>query len=159
METDHLAKLRAFYEQHVMPLKGNPVGCSESDISDLERHLGFSLPLAYRQYLRWMGRDHNGIFIGCDWFLKDVHSNTEYLPELLAENNVDWQLPEHYIGFMGHQGYIAAYFSLPAVSDDPPVFLYSEGREPDMVTEEGTFTEFLFRDLAGMAACLNRRPE
>jgi len=159
METDHLAKLKAYYQRHVLPLKGSPVGCSESDIADLERCLGFPLPLAYRQYLLWMGRDHNGIFIGCDWFLKDVRPNTEYLPELLAENNVEWQLPDNYVGFMGHQGYIAAYFALPAESDNPSVFLYSEGREPDTVTEERTFTDFLFRDLSGLAARLNRDPE
>jgi len=57
---------------------------------------------------------------------------------------------------MGHQGYIAAYFELPPTSEDPEVFLFSEGREPNTVTNEGPFSEFLFRDLAGMAAHINR---
>ncbi|WP_186775705.1 SMI1/KNR4 family protein [Rubripirellula tenax] len=158
MAIDHLAKLKLFYEQQVFPHIGAPIGCSEDEIDGLERVVGHPLPLAYRQYLRWMGRDHRGIFVGCDWFLNDVRANTEYLPGLLAENHVQWNLPDHYLAFMGHQGYITAYFALPSESDDPIVYLYSEGREPDTVTAEGTFTDFLFRDLSGMAACLNRHP-
>lgn len=154
MQVDHLASIKAFYAQNVFPLLGSPVGCDASEIAELESDLGFTIPLAYRQYLSWMGRDHDGIFVGCDWFLKNVRPNTEFLPGLLAENEVVWELPTYFLVFMGHQGYIAAYFELPAVDEDPPVFLYSECNESNVVTREGTFTEFLLRDLSGMAACL-----
>jgi len=71
-----------------LPHLGEPVGCAESEIDALQAELGFPLPVAYRQYLLWMGADHDGIFIGCDWFLKDVKQNTAYLSDLLAENKV-----------------------------------------------------------------------
>ena len=57
---------------------------------------------------------------------------------------------------MGHQGYIAAYFELPASEDNPDVYFFSEGRESNDVIKEGKFTEFLFRDLSGMIECVKQ---
>jgi hypothetical protein len=150
MTADYLTAVRDFHYREVEPYLGPPQGCTQAEVDNLEHALGYPLPEAYRQYLLWMGADHGGIFVGCDWHLRNVLANNKRLPELLAENRVNWQLPPHYVTFMTHQGYVAAYFGLPKESDDPPVYSYNECGTELMVTKQGTFTEFLLQDMKGL---------
>jgi hypothetical protein len=147
---DYLAEIK-----RIAPRSLKPVGCNEQEVVDLEAKIGYALPEAYRQYLLWMGNDHTGILGGSNWFLRDVIENTEYVPELLAENSVDFALPEHYLAFFGHQGYMTAWFILPKESENPMCYFYGEGQKHkgQPITKpiiEGTFTEFLFIEIKGM---------
>ncbi|HEY9404058.1 MAG TPA: SMI1/KNR4 family protein [Pyrinomonadaceae bacterium] len=153
-EIDYLAGIKAFHRAHVEPYKGKPKGCWDFEIRRLEKSFGCELPLAYKQYLKWMGKDYRGIFVGCDWFITDVENNTELVPELLAENNVSFQLPAHYLCFFSHQGYMAAWFELPKVDDDPPSWFYNEAANMDQPLIEGRFTEILLKDMSGFVATL-----
>ena len=107
---DYLAEVKEFHRQFAEPYKGKPKGCWDFEIRALEKSFGFELPLAYKQYLAWMGKDYNGVFVGCDWFISNVEDNTALVPELLTENNISFVLPENYLCFFSHQGYIAAWF-------------------------------------------------
>ncbi len=160
---DYLAEIRVFHAQQVQPSIGEPDGCTEAEVAALERQVGFSLPLAYRQYLLWMGKDEFGIFIGSDFFIDSVLSNTEWLPELLAENKVQFSLPEHYLVFFGHQGYVSTWFALPSTDDNPIVWHFNEGfgekdaagvhmaKSPYSV---GRFTDFVLETMRAMAKYL-----
>jgi hypothetical protein len=151
---DYLSELKKFHAENVEPYKGKAVGCSQEEIKELETKIGYPFPEAYRQYLEWMGKDYHGAFVGSNWFITDVIGNTEYLPELLAENKVDLKLPEHYLVFFSHQGYMAAWFELPKENDNPTVYFFTEGKESPVVTVEGKFTDCLFEDMRGMASFL-----
>jgi len=152
-EFDFLSVIRQFHKEFIEPYKGKPQGCQESEIKALEKNFKFELPLAYKQYLAWMGRDYNGIFVGCDWFISDVYKNTELVPELLDENKVLFQLPENFLCFFSHQGYMAAWFELPKLSENPPAWFYQE-METERPLLEGTFTDILFKDIRGLTASL-----
>jgi hypothetical protein len=155
-EIDYLAEVKEFHRQFVEPYKGKPKGCWDFEIRALEKSFGFELPLAYKQYLAWMGKDYNGVFVGCDWFISHVEDNTALVPELLEENNISFVLPENYLCFFSHQGYIAAWFELPKLNDNPPCWFYHEGMNLKEPIIEGTFTDILSKDMRGLAECLPR---
>jgi len=128
-----------------------PIGSSEQDIVELEEMIGFKLPKAYKAYLELMGQDYDGIMVGTNCFLSDVQSNNEYLPDLLAENGLSsYELPDNYLAFFCHQGYMMAWFSLPCASDDPAATYYFEGTT-DSPTEFGLFSDFMKEDMLGNA--------
>lgn len=150
---DYLKEIKDFYRVTIFPHKGNPIGCSSEEIVALERQLGFLLPNAYKQFLLWMGKDVHGIFVGSNWFLDDVIPNTQGLKHFLLENQVAFELPAHYLTFFSHQGYMMAWFALPTENGDPEVYYYNEC-EMEKPRIEGIFTEFLLKDMTGMASFL-----
>ncbi len=155
LEFKYLTEILGFYEEFVRPYKGKPRGCRESEIEDLENRFGFELPLAYKEYLRFMGKDYAGIFVGSEYFIDDAVENTKYLPELLAENEIDFALPQNYLVFFSHQGYVAAWFELPKESENPSVWLFAESSETEPPKIVGTFTEFVLNDMKGLAEIIS----
>lgn len=153
-EFNYLKDIVEFYKESVRLYKGNPRGCRNSEIQNLEEHFGFELPLAYKEYLRFMGKDYKGIFIGSKYFIDDVIENTRYLPELLAENEIDFSLPDNYLAFFSHQGYMVAWFELPKQNENPPVWFYKESENNEPPKIQGTFTEVLLEDMKGLASTL-----
>ncbi|MDR2212107.1 MAG: SMI1/KNR4 family protein [Pseudomonadales bacterium] len=153
-EMDYLVEIREFHQLHVAPYTGEPKGCLDFEIRGLEKSFGFELPLAYKQYLQWMGKDYRGVFVGCDWFIANIEDNNALVPELLAENNIRFKLPEHYLCFFSHQGYMAAWFELPKVDDNPLAWFYHEAMNMERPVGEERFTEILLRDMRGLAAHL-----
>jgi hypothetical protein len=151
---DYLAEIKEFHRKQIKPYIGSPIGCREKEIKALEQDIGFSLPEAYRQYLRWMGKDYEGVFVGGDWFITHVIDNTRYLPELLAENDVEFSLPEHYLAFFSHQGYMMAWFNLPKEGDNPPAYFFNETDQLPFPRLEGKFTDVLFENMRGFVSVL-----
>jgi len=146
-----LEQCKDLYEKELRKHFGSPVGCTEAQIVELERSFASPMPLAYREYLKWMGADHNGPFRGSDWFAKDVVENTEYVPELLRDNGVQWKLPAAILSFFCHQGYMCAWFDLQEAEADPKCWFFREGgmEQPKMV---GPFSAFLLLELKQVAA-------
>ena len=105
--------------------------------------MGFALPEAYKQFLQWMGCDFDGVFVGSDIFLRDVVSNSKYLSELLKKNELEHDLPENYLAFFSHQGYVMAWFALPKESEDPSVWFWQEGQGLSKPIKYESFTAFL----------------
>jgi hypothetical protein len=103
-----------------------------------------------------LGRDYAGVFAGSNWFARDVIDNTENLPILLAENNVQFELPEQYFVFFAHQGYNAAWFDLPKENDNPAIWLFSEARDSNnqLIRSNQTFIDFLLNDMKVTASAL-----
>jgi hypothetical protein len=159
MEFKYLTEIVEFYNEFVRPYGEKPRGCQESEIDDLEKHFGFELPLAYKEYLRFMGRDYTGIFVGSEFFVSDAIDNTNYLPELLAENKVDFALPQNYLVFFSHQGWIAAWFELPKKDENPPVWYFAESYEKEPPKITGTFTEFIFNPMKDIASMYRKNNE
>ncbi len=139
---DYLVDVKKVYRKNISRFS-RPKGCLKQDIRVLEKEIGFPLPEAYKQFLLWMGCDYKGVFIGTDCFLRDAVKNTEYLPDLLTENKLNFQLSEHYLAFYSHQGYVMAWFDLPKESEDPSVWFWGEGQGLDIPIKKKSFTDFL----------------
>lgn len=148
---DYLIEIKQYHTEYIEPYLGKAEGCSQKEIVDLERILGYPLPEAYCQFLKWMGKDYHGIFTGCNWFITDVISSTEWLPQFLAENNINFELPEHYLVFFSYRGYIAAWFELPKASDNPTAYYFNKSKELTVPTNAGNFTDVLFKDMRDLA--------
>lgn len=56
-----IAEAVEFYRKAVQPSRGPAVGASEGDVVSLEERLGSRFPLAYREFLLWMGEDRKGL--------------------------------------------------------------------------------------------------
>ena len=108
-------------------------------IAKLEKDLGFALPLAYRKHIQRHGS--KSPIIGTDCAPKDVLSNTEYLPDLLRENEIEYGLPKNLVCFLMHQGYMAAWFDAED-GEDPECMFFSEGTTPQP-QPEGRFSTFI----------------
>lgn len=151
---DYLTEIKQYHTENIEPYIGKPEGCGQEEIVDIEKKIGYPLPEAYCQFLKWMGKDYRGIFVGCNWFITDVIANTEWLPQLLAENNIDFELPEHYLVFFSYRSYMAAWFELPKENDNPTAYSFTKRKELTLPTIEGKFTDVLFKDMQGLAYLL-----
>ncbi len=147
---EYLADIRRYYQLHQLSA---PSGCSPAEIAQLEQQVGFPLPDAYKSYLAWMGCDYSGPLRGTNCFIDQVLDNTAYLPQLLAENGVEFVLPERYLAFYCHQGYWIAWFKLPKEDEDPPCYCFGEGSTEGVDTTLGRFSTFIARETLGMIAC------
>jgi len=151
-DVSYLDQVRAYHREHIEPLLGAARGCEAREVDALERALGFALPAAYREFLLWMGRDLDGAFRGSDCFVDHVRYNNEWLPKLLAENDVGFPLPERFVAFFMHQGYVAAWFAIPA-EPDPACWLFAEGNS-DVPEELGPFSSWLLKHLQGLVPAI-----
>ncbi len=148
-EVDHLVEVKAFHKTMIEPWTGPPIGCSASQITALESRIGRPLPLAYKQYLGFMGADHRGVFIGSDWFIE--HAQLNVIDAALAYMDVDYTPSGDTLTFMSHQGYIHGWMDLPCASDDPSVHFYNESADDKQVNIHLRFTDLLLAELRHMS--------
>jgi len=73
---------------------------------------------------------------------------------LLAENHIQFALPESYLVFWMHQGYEAAWFALPKIAENPVVWFFTEGKSLKSPYPRGTFTDFILDYMQGLAPLL-----
>lgn len=130
----------------IEPLLGRPVGAFQSDLIALEARIRIRLPVAYREYLLWMGADFNGVLRGSDCFISHVETNCDGLNLLFEENGLS-PLPYSPIVFFMHQGYIACWFDSSDQSDDPAIFGFSEAAGESGIQTYGTFSNWLYSEL------------
>jgi hypothetical protein len=110
------------------------VPCSEREVQSLERHLGLTLPPAYKEYLLWIGHGAGRLLRGTDCFYADIFDLRTWAEQLLNEDGFPQKLPEDAIVFSMHQGYQFSFFRT-SEGDDPPVYYY-------LFFEESGQTEF-----------------
>jgi hypothetical protein len=106
-------------------LTGKPFGVKQ--IEGLERHLGVSLPAAYRAYLPIAGQEAPPSLIGSDCHGSYLFQLREWADGLLAECGKPFELPAGAVVFSMHQGYQFLYFVADGITDDPAEFYYFEG--------------------------------
>ncbi len=130
--TDYMAEARAFYAEFVEPYYGQPEGASEEEINAFEQKIGFRLPLAYKQFLRWMGKKAKGMSL----------ERSSLGLKLLCRFNLDfdWQLKHRDPTLWGGAGRLTfmmdgeacdeAWIILPRENENPPVY-YAYDYDPD----------------------------
>lgn len=145
-----IAEAVEFYRKAVQPSRGPAVGASEGDVVSLEERLGSRFPLAYREFLLWMGEDRKGLLQGTECFLGNIESNEQGLIDLLSENGLSAPV-YHPVVFFLHQGYIACWFRLGDTAEDPEVFSFNESMAEAGVRSLGNFSRWLYLELSGLA--------
>lgn len=125
-------------------LKSSLIGCTDVEISTIERHFNCILPVAYRQFLAIAGKSAGKIFSGTDIFFPRVLELQNEASELMSELNLSFLVPVDAKVFCMHQGYEILYFQ--PISDDPPIFQFFEG-ERSITQPWKRFSEFLKKSI------------
>ena len=107
-------------------------GLSEPEVAELESRVRIKLPESYRDFLLRMGKSAGDFLIGTDFLFPKLLGLRVQADELLRESNSSTRLGPHHFVFAAHQGYQFLYFSIDG-TNDPEVFRYLEGEEPELV--------------------------
>jgi len=102
------------------------VPCSELEIARLETTAPDVLPDAYKAFLRTAGRKAGLLFSDVNFFYPGILDLTERASGWLREFESPLALPERAFVFSDRYGEQFMYFLVDG--DDPPIFLYVEGR-------------------------------
>ena len=111
----------------------NAKGCSEAEVSALEREYNVSLPTDYREFLLRAGRGANGLWRGSDYTFDTLPEMQQAAVELLREAGLI--LPQDSFVFFMHQGY--QFFFL----NPEGVFFFVEGNK-EVERRHDSFREF-----------------
>ncbi|WP_190316013.1 SMI1/KNR4 family protein [Pseudanabaena sp. UWO310] len=121
--------------------------CSKDEVLELEKTLGFFLPLAYKEFLLWGGHQSAWFLVGEDCFFKNILDNQELALELLEENKFPKELPKDAFIFTSHHGYEFDFFEV-SQGDNPPIYCYSESsNESFFKLIYPSFTDYLIEIL------------
>lgn len=107
---------------------GDLEGATDEDVRGLEEYAGCRLPLAYRQFLRQLGRASGELFRGTDCAIGQPSGLRlkEAAGETLREGKSLFTLPPRAFVFLMSQGYQFSFFDADE-GDDPAVYHYLEG--------------------------------
>ncbi len=150
MQNDYLKKCKQYYEENIQNGQNTPKGCSQSEIQDIENKNNISLPLSYKQYLSWMGKDKEGVFVGSNIFFDDIASNNKHLEGILKECCKDFQHKGDPLCFYNHQGYIYGWFYIPSDTDNPTCYILVDEGSDSIVKEVGKFSDFILGGLEAL---------
>lgn len=100
---------------------GGFVGCSDSEIADLERTFSVRLPEAYKDFLRVCGNDAGALLNFCMYQCSGL---IKFIPPHLAELSPRFNLPAGNFVFVWDND-IILYFDTTQ-GNDPPVWRYDE---------------------------------
>lgn len=102
---------------------GEVKGCSKAEIDRLEKRLKVRLPRAYREFLARLGSGVGEFMSSDHWLFK--------LDEVADIARADYaemcELPKNYFVFAERNGCAWVFFVADGASDDPPVFLFTDG--------------------------------
>lgn len=122
--------------------------CTAEEIVALEHTLNIKFPLAYKEFLGWIGNGADDFMPGSGWrYVPDnLISMQEHALELLVEINFPKNLPKNAFVFFSHQGYVCYFFEARGGEDENPIVYYfgeSEEELTDFQCVFWSFTHFL----------------
>ena len=122
--------------------RGSCMGMLGRDVNMLKK-LNTKFPRVFVAYLRRMGRERAGLFIGSDAEPYYMHEYKQQAIEALRAGGVKQFLGRHSVVFLLHQGYSFLYFEGGNPSQfDSPIYQYIEG-EPEPKRIAAGFAELL----------------
>lgn len=145
----YLAKFKQQFEQTnlVISKTNNFLGCTNDEITFLEKEIGYSFPLAYREFLQLMGKKAGDFLQGSDCFYQHLLLLQKWALELLKENCFSGKLPEDAFVFFMQQGYQFSFFRF-SEGDNPPIYYYCEGDNKRVFKKShNQFSDFLLEEL------------
>jgi hypothetical protein len=136
-----------------LALPNELLGCSDKEISEIEAAVFPPLPLAYKWFLKTMGKGAGEFLVGEDVFYPKMLGLKSAAMELMQSLGRKWNLPDKAIVFLGHQGYQFLFFERD--TDDPEVSLLLDS-EPEARKVFDSFSEWLYQCVNDEAAILKR---
>ena len=121
----YLDKVKARVEELQFIRRDRIIPCTQKEVAYLEQRLHVSLPLAYKEFLLWMGKGAGPFMAGSDFFYYRLIDIQAGATELLEEDALLKHLPEDAFVFQMHQGYTFTFFRVKEGAD-PPVYSYLE---------------------------------
>lgn len=100
-------------------------GCTEAEVRETERRLGFSLPRVYRDFMLEMGRGAGGLFSDYDWTIDQLELIQIEAREIVSEMDLEPSFFDNAFVLMIHDRYEFKFIYLG--SDDPPIHAFVEG--------------------------------
>jgi hypothetical protein len=134
-----LNDLKAKYQTFCLEEVPNVVPCSDDDISKLEQQFSCRLPLAYREFLLWMGR--GGSFIEKDHLYDSLPFLNEYARKTLAQKRSDLNLPPDTFVFAMDMSE-SFYFFRCIEGDNPPIYIFMDEAEQNYIRGEKKLEQF-----------------
>lgn len=117
-------------------------GVSVEEIARLEGKLGFKIPLAYKEFLTSMGKNHFPLFNGSETEFNKLDKNFNGARLLLEECHSFLELPQNALVIQFHQGYMF-WFILMSEEDNPPVYGFNESDITKFDTLFPTYLDYL----------------
>lgn len=102
------------------------VGLSDMEVLEVESAQGIKLPMVYCDFLKECGKGAGLFERDADFFYPAIKSLKEELGEMLAEEAIDFCVPESAFVFSAYQGCQYCYF-LCSDNQDPPVYRIDDG--------------------------------
>jgi hypothetical protein len=157
--TMYLDKVKKRFEElNFVPLN-KIMPCTEQDIETLQKQLNCTLPLAYKEFLLWMGRGAGQFMTGSLFFYDDLEDMQLLATEMLEEDEFPQLLPTDAFVVWAHQGYQFTFFRLNE-GDNPPIYYYREMQpEKTFPQTDKCFSDYLTTEIeshAKLAARLNQ---
>jgi hypothetical protein len=141
----YLSESKAFYQTYIEPTQA-PQSCSSAEVEALELLCGHTLPLAYRQYLLWMGKEGTPLQ-PYEWLTQHAVQETTQLFQSTSRSANFSSLPQQCF-IISYKSYKFEWFFLPSDSDDPAVYSCEATTGSRICTQLlGTFSEFLWLKL------------
>ncbi|EMA38527.1 hypothetical protein C446_09940 [Halobiforma nitratireducens JCM 10879] len=120
-------------------------GCTTEELAQLEAEFGVELPAAYRSCMLHIGKSTNGFLRGSEFTYPAPKYQREFAEDSIERwDDLEFSLKETDFVFRGLQGSSFWFFNTED-GDDPPVYLYMEDTEPELVAD--TFSEWLFNEI------------
>jgi hypothetical protein len=97
--------------------------CTEQEVLALEQLLGYSLPLAYRAMLLWIGHGAGQLMQDLDCFYEQLFGFQQRARQMLSEHDCHLSLPEDaFVFFLSQDSCFS--FIRASEGEDPPVYAY-----------------------------------
>ena len=110
-------------------------GCTEAEVREAERRLGFALPGVYRHFMLEMGKGAGGLFSDYDWTIDQLELVQIEAREVVGDMDLGPGFLDGAFVLMIHDRYEFKFLYLG--SDDSPIHAFVEG-----VGIVGTWTSF-----------------
>lgn len=104
------------------------IGCTDSDIEELEQRYNVKLPAAYTKFLKVMGRQAGNFLDDGSWLYPLRNARQDALDHIAAEDS-DYILPSTEFVFITRDNFFLSFDTKSG--DDPPVRIFEDGdQEP-----------------------------
>jgi hypothetical protein len=148
----YLKQFKAKFENSRGVFRKKVEFCTNQEISNLEKRLNLTFPLAYKEFLLWGGKKAGGLMEGSDCFFENLELNQDTAKLILEDDNFPYSLPKDALVFFMHQDYQFLFFKT-SDGDNPHVYSYQERQSKNSFKLEYlTYTSFLINILEKEAA-------
>lgn len=130
--------------------------CTEQEVLALEQLLGYTLPLAYRALLLWIGHGAGQLMQDLDCFYDHLLSFQKNARQLLREHECSLSLPEDAFVFFQCDDYSFSFIQV-SEGEDPPVYAYeSTWRRTPFKKIYRHFSDFLAMEIEILADFMSK---